>query len=91
MITEEFQLRSQDLLDGPPDDGLPHINGQGLDGIEVDIEPRTFVPISTAGDDFPPPVRHVAQIGQIVGLTLGERHGLFVLELGERAKLGKSA
>ena len=61
MITEAFELGLEDLLDGPPDDGLTHIDGQGLDGIEVDVEPRTFVPISTSGDDFPPPVSHVAK------------------------------
>ena len=88
MIAEEFQLGLQDLFDGPLDDGLTHINGQRLDGIEVDVEPRTFVPISTSGDNFPPPVSHVAKVGQIVGLTLGERHDVFVLELGERGNLG---
>ena len=90
MIPEEFPLGFQDLLDGPLDDGLTDINGQGLDGIEVDVQPRPFVPISTSGDDFSPPVSHVAKVGQIVGLSLGERHGVFVLELGERGKLGKS-
>lgn len=90
MIAEEFQLGLQDLLDGPLDDGLADIDGHGLDGVEVDVEPGTFVSVGTPGDDFSPPVGHVAKLGQILGLSLGERHGVFVLELGERDKLEKS-
>jgi hypothetical protein len=90
VITEEFQLGFQDFLNGALDQSLAHIDGQGLDGIEIDAEPGTFVAVSAPGDNFPPPVRHVAQIGQILGLTLGERHGVFVLELGEQEKMGKS-
>jgi hypothetical protein len=89
VIAEEFQLRFQGLLDGPSDDGLAHLDGQGLDGIEVDIEPRPFLPIGTPGNNFSPPVRHVAKVGQFLGLTLGERHGVFVLELGQRGKVQK--
>jgi hypothetical protein len=90
MITEEFQLGLQGLLDGPPDDSLAHIDGQGLDGIEVDVESWAFVPVGPPGNNFSPPVRQVAKVGQFLGLTLGERHGVFVLELEERGKLGKS-
>ena len=90
MIAEEFQLSSQGLLDGPSDDGLAHLDSQGLNGIEVDLEPRPFLPVGTPGNNFSPPVRQVAKVGQFLGLTLGERHGVFVLELGERGKLRKS-
>ncbi|HMB02328.1 MAG TPA: hypothetical protein VKP69_01145 [Isosphaeraceae bacterium] len=89
MIAEEFQLRVQGLLDGPSDDGLAHLDGQRLEGIEVDIEPRPFLPVGTPGNNFSPPVRHVAKVGQFLGLTLGERHGVFVLELGQRGKVQK--
>jgi hypothetical protein len=90
VITEEFPLGLQRLLNGPPDDGLSHLDGQGFDGIEVDVESRAFVPVGTPGDDFSPPVRHVAEVGQILGLSLGERHAGFVLELKARGNLGKS-
>ena len=36
-------------------------------------------------------VNHVAKLGRIVGPTLGEWHGVIVLELGERGPLEKSA
>ena len=91
MIPEEFPLGFQGLLDGPPDDGLADIDGQGFDGIEVDAKPRTFFSVGTPGDNFSPAVRHVAKVGQILGLSLGERHGVFVLELGDRGDLENSA
>ena len=91
MIAKALELASEDLLDGALDDGLPHIDGQGLDGVEVEVEPWTLLTISTPGDDFPPAVSQVAQFLKIVGPSLGEWHGVFILELGERTKLGNSA
>src|ERR1700677_164528 len=90
VIAEALELGSEDFLDGPPADGLPHVNSQRFDGIEIEVEPRSFLPIGTPGNDFAPSIRHVAKVGRIVGLTLGERHALFILELRERGKLGKS-
>jgi hypothetical protein len=55
-IAEDFQLGFQSLLDGPFDDGLANIDGQGFDGIEVDVESRPFVSKGTTGNDFPPSV-----------------------------------
>jgi len=89
-IAEDFQLGFQSLLDSPFDDGLANIDGQGFDGIEVDVESRPFVSKGTTGNNFPPSVGHVAKVGQILGLTLGERHCVFVLELGEQGKMEKS-
>jgi hypothetical protein len=83
VITEQFQLGVQGLLNGSLDDLPAHIDGQRLDGIEVDVESRPFVSKSTPRDNFSPTVRHVAKVGQIIGPTLGKRHPLFVLELGE--------
>jgi hypothetical protein len=37
MIAQQFQLAPQDLLNGSPDDGLPNLDSQGLDGIKVDV------------------------------------------------------
>ncbi|HMB03901.1 MAG TPA: hypothetical protein VKP69_09210 [Isosphaeraceae bacterium] len=91
MIAKALELDAEDFLDGPLDDGLAHVDGQGFDGIEAEIKPRPLVTVSAPGDDCPPPIGHVAELGQIVGLTLGERHGEFVLELEERGKLEKSA
>jgi hypothetical protein len=90
VIAEALELNLEDILDDALDDGLTHVDSQRLDGIEIQVEPWPFFPVSAPGDDFPPPVSHVAKRRQIVGLTLGERHGVFVLELGERGKLGKS-
>jgi hypothetical protein len=90
VIAEALELDLEDVLNGPPGDGLTDVDGQGFDGIEIEVESRPFLAIGAAGHNFPPPVRHVAEIGQIVGLTLGERHVVFVLELGERGNLGKS-
>jgi hypothetical protein len=91
VIAQEFQLGFQDLLNGPPDDGVADIDGQGLDRVEVDVESRTFVAVSAPRNDFAPPVGHVAELGQILGLSLGERHRVFVLELGCENKMGNSA
>jgi hypothetical protein len=90
VVAKALELLLEDILDDALDDGLTHVDGQRLDGVEVQVEPRSFFPVRTSGDDLPPPVSQVTEIGQIVGLTLGERHGVFVLELGERGKLGKS-
>jgi hypothetical protein len=91
MVAEEFQLGLEDILDGPLDDGLTDLDGEGLDGIVVEIEPWALLTIGPPGDDFTPAIGHVAEFGEIVGLTLGERHVEFVLELEERGNLGKSA
>jgi hypothetical protein len=91
MIAKALELGLEDLLDGPANDGLSDVDGQGLDGIEIEVEPRPFLAVGPAGDDFSPPVRHVSEVGAIVGWTLGEWHGVFVLELGERGNVGKAS
>ncbi len=65
MITEALELNLEGILDGTPDDGLPHVDGQGFDRIEIQVEPRPFLAIGAAGDDSTPPVRHVAKVGRI--------------------------
>jgi hypothetical protein len=87
VLAEALELEAEDFLEGALDDGLAHVDGQGLEGVEVEVEPRSFLPVSAPGDDFPPPSGHGAELGQIVGLTPGEWHGVFVLELEERGKL----
>jgi hypothetical protein len=84
MIAEAIELGLENLLDGPTNDSLAHVDGEGFDGIEIEVEPRSFVSVSPPDDNFPPTVSRVAKLGQILGLILGERHGEFVLELGER-------
>lgn len=91
MIAEALGLEPEGILNGTPHDGLPNVDGQGFDRIKIDVDSRPVLAVAATGDDFPPPVRHVAKTGRIVGLTLGERHGVFVLELTERGNLGKSA
>jgi hypothetical protein len=91
MIAEEFQLGLEDFLKGPLDHGLADFDGERLEGVEVAVEPGAVGAEGAAGDDFSPPVGHVTEIGQIVGLSFGERHDESILELGERDKLGKSA
>lgn len=91
VIAEKFPLGFQRLLNSPLENGSADIDSEGFDGIEVDIESRPFVPICTTGDNFSPPVCHVAQVRQILGLTFGERHRVFVLELGEKGKVENSA
>jgi hypothetical protein len=91
MIAKALELTAEDLLDRTPDDGLPHIDGQGLDGVEVEVEPWTLLAIGTPGHDFPPAVSQIAEFVIIVGLSLDEWHSEFILELGERSKLGNSA
>jgi hypothetical protein len=90
VIAEEFQLSFQGLLDGPPGDGLADVDGHGFDRFEVDVEPGPLFTVSTPGNNFPPPVGHVAKVGRLLGLCLGERHDVFFLELTELSKMGKS-
>jgi hypothetical protein len=91
MIAEEFQLGPEGFLKGPLDHGLADLDGEGLEGVEVAVEPGAVGAEGAAGDDFSPAIGQVAEFGQIVGLSLGERHGESILELGEREKMGKSA
>jgi hypothetical protein len=91
VVAKALKLTAEGILDGALDDGLPHIDGQGLNGVEVEVEPWTLLAIGTPGHDFSPPVSQIAEFVKIVGLSLGEWHSEFILELGERSKLGKSA
>jgi hypothetical protein len=91
VIAKAVELIAENLLDGALDDGLPHVDGQGLDGVEVEVEPWTLLAIGTPGHDFSPAVSQIAEFLKIVGLSLDEWHSEFILELGERSKLGKSA
>ena len=88
VVTEALELGAEDLFDGSTGEGLGHVDGQGLDGVEVEVEPGSGVAEGAAGDDFPPAVGQVAQIGPILGLALGERHRRFVLELGDGEESG---
>jgi hypothetical protein len=90
VIAEALELDLEDFLDGSLNDGLPDLDGQRFDGIEIKVESRPFLSIGAAGDDFPPPVGHVAKVGWIVGRTLGEWHRVFVLELANKRKMGIS-
>src|SRR5271157_192106 len=38
--------------------------------------------------DFSPAIDQIVQLGPILGLVPGKRHRLFILELGDRGKLG---
>lgn len=91
MITKAVDLIAENLLDGTLDDGLSHFDGQGLDGIEVEVEPRTLLAIGTLGHDFSPAISQITEFLKIVALSLGEWHSEFILELGEWSKMGKSA
>jgi hypothetical protein len=91
VIAKALELIAENLLNRAPDDGLPHVDGQRLNRVEVEVEPWTLLAIGTPGHDFPPAVGQIAEFVKIVVLSLGERHSEFVLELGERSKLGKSA
>jgi hypothetical protein len=91
VITKAVDLIAENLLNGTLDDGLSHFDSQGLDGVEVEVEPRTLLAIGTPGHDFSPPVSQIAKFPQIVTRSLGEWHSEFILELGEWSKMGKSA
>jgi hypothetical protein len=91
VITEAVDLSAESLFDSSPNDRLPHIDGQRLNGVEVEVEPRPLWTIGAPVDYFPPTIRHVAEFVEFVGLTLGERHREFILELGEQSNLGNSA
>jgi hypothetical protein len=60
MIAEALELGPEDLLNGPADDGLAHIDGKGFDGIEVEVKARTGLAVGPADNNFPPPVSGVA-------------------------------
>ena len=66
-IAENFQLGFQGLLDGPFDDSLAHLDGQGFNGIEVDVESRPFVSKGPTGNNFPPSEGHVRKLDKSSG------------------------
>jgi hypothetical protein len=88
MVTEEVELVSEDLFDGPASQGLGHLDSQRLDRVEIEIKSRPGFAKGTAGDNFSPAVDQITQLGPILGLILRERHRSFILELGVSAKLG---
>lgn len=90
VIAEAFELDLEYFLNSPLSDGFADLDGQGFDGVEVKVESRPFLAVSAPRDNFPPTLRHVANIGQILRLALGERHGVAVLELAIQRKLGIS-
>ena len=81
MIAEAFELDLEDFFDGPLADGPTDLDSQGFDGVEVEVEPRSFIAVSTPSDDFSPAICKVADLGQILRLTLGERHRVSILAL----------
>jgi hypothetical protein len=91
VVAESVALASEGLLDRPPDDGLTHVEGQGLDRVEIEVERRSFVSIGASGDDFPPPVGQLAKVGAILGWRLAEWHRVFVLELANKREMGISS
>jgi hypothetical protein len=90
VIAKAVELVAENLFDGALDDGLPHVDGQGLNGVEVEVEPWTLLAIGTPGHDFSPAVSQIAEFLKIVGPSLDEWHREFILELGEWSNLGKS-
>jgi hypothetical protein len=88
LIAEELGLAPEDLFDGPAGQGLGHVDRQGFDRVEIQIESRTGFAKGAARNDFSPAVGQVAQFRPILGLILGERHRSFILELGTRGKMG---
>jgi hypothetical protein len=90
VIAEEFQLGFQGLLDSSPNDSLADVDGHGFDRFEVYVETRPLLTVSAPGNNSPPAVGHIAKLRRLVDLNLGERHGEFFLELGERSKMGNS-
>ena len=91
LSAEEFGLGPEDLFDDPLEQRLSHVDGQRFDGVEIEIESGSGLTEGTAADDFSPAVGEVVDLRRIRGLTLGERHGQFVLELVKKDKSGKSA
>ena len=88
---EEFSLGPEDLFDGPLEQRLGRVDGQRLDGVEIEIESRSGLTEGATAHDFSPAVGELADRRRIRGLALGERHRQFVLELGDRRKMEKSA
>jgi hypothetical protein len=91
LSAEQFSLGPEDLFDGPLEQRLGDIDGQRLDGVEIEIESGSGLTEGAAAHDFSPAVGEIADLRRIRGLALGERHRQFVLELGDRRKLEKSA
>jgi hypothetical protein len=74
VITKALELIAKNLLDSTLDDRLSHFDGQGLDGVEVEVEPWTLLTVGTPGHDFSPAVSQIAEFLKIVGLSPGEWH-----------------
>ena len=88
---EQFSLGPEDLFDGPLEQRLGDLDGQRLDGVEIEFESGSGLTEGATAHDFSPAVGEIADRRRIRGLALGERHRQFVLELGDRRKMEKSA
>lgn len=91
LSAEQFSLGPEDLFDGPLEQRLRDLDGKRLDGVEIEIESGSGLTEGATAHDFSPAVGEIADLRRIRGLALGERHRQFVLEVGDRRKLEKSA
>lgn len=80
-------MDAEDFLDGPPGQGLGHVDGKRLNRVKIQIESWSGFAKGTPGDDFPPAVDQVTQFRPILGLAPDKRHSQFVLELADREEL----
>jgi hypothetical protein len=90
LVAEALEVDLEDPCAGPLNHGLPHIDGQECDRLASEVEPQRFLPDSASGHDFLPARGQIAEVGQILGLTLGERHLEFAFELGDGGKREQS-
>lgn len=88
---EPLGVVSQQLLDGPPGQGLRGLDGDLLEGVESDLVGRSCLAEGTASDDFSPVLGQVTDLGGSRRLGLLEGHRSSYLELGEIEKMGNSS
>jgi hypothetical protein len=82
---------SEELLDGPLGQGLCDVDGDLLEGVEVDIVGRTCLAEGAACHDFSPVLGQVTNRSGSRRLSLLEGHRSSSLELGEIEKMGSSS
>ena len=67
LVAEALELLTKNLFDGPSGEGLGHVDGQCLDRVEIQIQPRPGLAEGASSDDFSPAVDEVAQFRPILG------------------------
>ena len=89
--TEPLGIELKQLLDGPLGQGLGGVDGDLLEGVEIDLVGGSALAEGAACDDFSPVLGQVTDFGGSRRWGPLEGHRMTSLGLGEIEKMGNSS